>query len=191
VPAEPTHPDDSTYAKNDHCQYAYGLHVVPFLCCMPVPEARGSVRGWDDVQARPQSMDVREVSAVHGHRGTRENSPRTRGHFSVSVWCFAVRSIFRNHAGRSIPGTSVIEKCPSCHPSTSVHGGRVSPPSMLGNSRSSFKCSSCSYAVRCCHTHQRPLRFRRRRARRACGRSSSTPHRCAPAACPPPRSPRL
>lgn|SRR5712691_3374192 len=80
------------------------------------------------VQARPQPMEAWEVSAVHGHWKRVQTYPLTRGNVSLSVWGFAVRSIFRNHAVTGVPGIPVMEKFPSSHPSTSVHVGRVSPP---------------------------------------------------------------
>src|SRR5919198_1198195 len=68
-----------------------------------------------------------------------QTDPLTRGNVSRSVRGFAGRSIFRNHPGTGGPGISVREKCPSCHPATSVHGGRVSPPSQA------WYCSTDSF----------------------------------------------
>jgi hypothetical protein len=71
----------------------------------------------------------------------------TRGNSSIAVRFFLRRSIFWSHEGTGVPGTSVMEKCPACHPCTSVQMGRVSPPPRLGTARHTFPCSSCSSTV--------------------------------------------
>ena len=46
----------------------------------------------------------------------------------MSARRFLPRSISWNHGGTDVLGISVMEKCPSFHPCTSVQMGRVSPP---------------------------------------------------------------